>query len=283
MKRGYGEFIKAAKEHRKSTHKKVSTQGTAHRKSSIEGQPLNVEAEIKKIFADRALVRSKKSKSLFQYSTGQMAGIVALFIGALGTGYGFIFPDEVVQLASRFEVGFLPQTLAAEAKSKEEKSSSTKGKETAKDAVLGSKAERADEVEKSKLVSEELSHFSKLNDRKKELDRREKELAELEEELHKQKLEIDARIEKLEKIRNKISSVLQERVKVDQEKVKRLVEFYSNMKPKQAAEIVTTLNEDLAVEILGQMKKKSAADIMNLLEPAKARTLSEKFAGYQRR
>jgi flagellar motility protein MotE (MotC chaperone) len=59
--------------------------------------------------------------------------------------------------------------------------------------------------------------------------------------------------------------------------------MYSNMKAPQAAKVFETMDEDLAVEILGRMKKKNAADIMNLLKPEKAQILSEMFAGYKRR
>jgi len=128
-----------------------------------------------------------------------------------------------------------------------------------------------------------LSHFNKLNERKKQLDLREAELLSMEEELHKQRKEVEARILKLEHIREEVAGVLKERVEVDEQRVATLVDFYSNMKPKQAADIITTLNEDLAVEVLGKMKKKNAADILNLLEPTKARAISEKFTGYKRR
>jgi len=59
--------------------------------------------------------------------------------------------------------------------------------------------------------------------------------------------------------------------------VNKLVDLYSNMKPKQAADILGSLNEELAVEVLAKMKKKSAAEIMNLLQPEKAKILSEKY------
>ncbi len=60
------------------------------------------------------------------------------------------------------------------------------------------------------------------------------------------------------------------------------MELYSNMKPKQAADVIGSINEDLAVEVLAKMKKKNAAEIMNLLTPEKARILSEKYTGYRR-
>jgi flagellar motility protein MotE (MotC chaperone) len=54
------------------------------------------------------------------------------------------------------------------------------------------------------------------------------------------------------------------------------------MKPPQAAKIFETIDEDLAVQILGRMKKKSAADILNLMKPEKAQMFTENFAGYKR-
>jgi flagellar motility protein MotE (MotC chaperone) len=100
--------------------------------------------------------------------------------------------------------------------------------------------------------------------------------------LQQQKLALEKRLKELEDIRTKISSRLDEKVKIDQEKVDKLVEFYSNMKPQNAAKVFEDIDEDLAVEILNKMKKKSAADIMNLLKSEKAQKLSEKFAGYKR-
>jgi flagellar motility protein MotE (MotC chaperone) len=136
--------------------------------------------------------------------------------------------------------------------------------------------------EEKSSVSGDISHFGKLRQRKEELDRREKELVELEEELHKQKSELDKRISQLEEMRNQIAQILKDRVDVDQEKVNKLVELYSNMKPKQAADVIGSINEDLAVEILAKMKKKNAAEIMNLLPPEKSKVLSEKYTGYRR-
>jgi len=100
--------------------------------------------------------------------------------------------------------------------------------------------------------------------------------------LQRQKVELDKRIVQLEEMRTQIAQVLKERVEVDQEKVNKLVDLYSNMKPKQAADVIGTINEDLAVEVLAKMKKKNAAEIMNLLSPDKARVLSEKYTGYRR-
>jgi flagellar motility protein MotE (MotC chaperone) len=129
---------------------------------------------------------------------------------------------------------------------------------------------------------EEMSFFKKLNDRKKEQDLREAELNKMEEELQRQKVELDEKIKRLEAMRGEISQTLKARVASDQEKVDKLVQMYSSMKPQQASKIIESLNEDLAVEVLDKMKKKSAAEIMNAMDSKKAQRLSELLTGYQR-
>jgi flagellar motility protein MotE (MotC chaperone) len=144
----------------------------------------------------------------------------------------------------------------------------------------------SDQASKKKLdvrqwTEEELSFFEKLNERKEALDRREAELAKLEEELQRQKGELDKKIKKLEAMRAEISETLKERVVQDQEKVAKLVDVYSNMKPSQAAKVIENLNEDLAVAVLDRMKKKNAADILNMMSSEKAKALSEMLTGYR--
>jgi flagellar motility protein MotE (MotC chaperone) len=76
--------------------------------------------------------------------------------------------------------------------------------------------------------------------------------------------------------------VLADKVQADEQKVDNLVQFYSNMKAPQAAKIIETIDEDLAVQVIAKMKKKNAADIMNLLKPEKAQMISERYVGYRK-
>ncbi|MGE4132922.1 MAG: MotE family protein [Bdellovibrionales bacterium] len=194
-----------------------------------------------------------------------------------GLGFYLAMPEKVEELFSKIEIHAVGLAGAEEKKTAEKNTSKNPG--TAKPAAATEAKGNPDE---GHLSSEELSHYGKLRQRKEELDLREKELSQLEEELQRQKVELDRRIQQLEALRGEIAQILKERVEVDQEKVGKLVDFYSNMKPKQAAEIIGSLNEDLAVEVLARMKKKNAAEIMNLLSPEKAKVLSEKYTGYRR-
>lgn len=205
--------------------------------------------------------------------------VLILTLGSLGVY--LLAPEKVERFISRIEVNAMGSASAADAKPAE-KSKGAQAK-AEKPAAGDEKANPDHGPEAKSVVPEDLSHFEKLRQRKDELDLREKELSELEEELQKQKVELDKRIVQLEEMRNQIAQILKDRVEVDQEKVTKLVDLYSNMKPKQAADVIGSINEDLAVEVLAKMKKKNAAEIMNLLPADKARTLSEKYTGYRRR
>lgn len=190
---------------------------------------------------------------------------------------GYAYPQAFDPVLDHVEIGFLGFAQAQDAANNNQ----PKADNAAAAAETKAEEEKSPYKEFQAWTEEDFNHFKDLVARKEALDSREKELEKLESELQKQKSEIERRMTKLQKIRREISSVLSARVNEDQEKVKKLVEFYSNMKPAKAAKIFGEINEDLAVEILGQMKKKNAAQIMNLLEPVKAQKLSEKFAGYR--
>ena len=203
---------------------------------------------------------------------------------------GFVKPDLADRLLSHIDVSLFGKANAeASPKKKEEAKTAEAAKSAETKAASAATTAKPHETARAELPSdfrnwsdEELSFFNKLNDRKKELDVREADLGKLEEELQKQKAELDTKIKQLESMRADISKTLKTRVEVDQEKVDKLVQFYSTMKPQQAAKVIESLNEDLAVEVMDKMKKKSAAEIMNALKPEKARRLSEMLTGYQR-
>lgn len=270
MSQGYDHFFEAAKSVRKGESlkkKKLHRAGRSNKKIKRSQVP--------------QLSGLKKRKRQQRHQSSGWA-IILLASGCILTAWGVLDPSGVLSLLDQVEVGWLSQVGAADSKSGK-KGDQSKSEEKEKPAHSSKAEANTDHGAKEQWDSEGLSYFKRLSHRKKELDAREEALNDLEAELHKQKSEIESRLRSLDEMRRKIASVLQERVKVDEEKVKKLVDVYSNMKPKQAADVMSKINEDLAVEILGNMKKKSAADILNLLDAKKARTLTEKYAGYQRR
>ena len=208
-----------------------------------------------------------------------VAGMI--FCAGIGIFY-LAHPETIEKWIDKVEIRAMGQARAAEGEKAAESAVAGK-KPGAKDAAPDPGPDAAKAAGSEASVAEEPSHFEKLRQRKEELDRREKELGELEEELQKQKVELDKRIATLEDLRTSVAQILKDRVEMDQEKVTKLVDLYANMKPKQAADIIGTLNEELVVEVLAKMKKKNAAEVMNLLPAEKARVLSEKYTGYRRK
>ena len=260
MKNGYNDFFQAAK---------------SVKKNPSQIPPVKVKISSKTIPVNPIQKKIRKKGGTTSYKS-----LLTLGVGFVLTGWGYLYLDELLSVIDRVQVS--PMSFS-EAANSGEKNSTDQGIDKEKNAADSKSEKTLTDEAKAQIVSENPSHYTKLNERKVELDRREQELNELESELHEQRKEVEARIRKLEEIRSQIGQVLKERVEIDEEKVKKLVEFYSDMKPQNAAKIIATLNEDLAVEILGKMKKKNAADILNLLNPDKAQVLTEKFAGYKRR
>lgn len=191
--------------------------------------------------------------------------------------YGFLFPESVTELASRVSVFSLseaadtkPAATVAETKDNNKE-----------DVASGTSEKKATSKAKSKgEVSDNANYLQHLEERKQALDEKEKNLKELEEKLHLEKLALEKKVEELEAKRRDIASKLEGRVAQDEESVKKLVDMYSNMKPQSAAQVMASLDEELAINILKRMKKQEAGNILNFMAPQKAKALSEKYTGY---
>lgn len=272
MSQGYDKFFKTAQKVRAQEPSRKLNVDLAM-EDLRKQQSVTPEDKLRKAMR----VKKARRKSRFPWSGLILTAAVSAVLGWWSVNPNF--PDQIL---SHLDVAMMGQAVA-ESSSKVEKPAAPKDQTKAKAATSEGTTAAQPEVAPAAPLPEELSHLEKLRVRSQTLDQREKELNQLEEELQRQKEEIEVRIHQLEELRAQITNVLKDRVEVDQEKVMKLVDTYSNMKPKQAAEILAGIDEDLAVEVLGKMKKKNAAEIMNLLEPGKARSISEKYAGFKSR
>lgn len=259
MKTGYGDHFK-----------KMKIQKGLEAGDSIQS---NSAVNLRSRLQERQ-VRLKKLKSRKKFPVRSLLFSV---VGAGLTLFAMLNHGELDHLIQKIEISFIGQAQAQTA-GKAEPQGTAKDKEgdqvsDKKQVASAASAENKDGID----------HFLKLSERKKALDLREEELNRLEAELQKQREEIEAKIKTLENTRAGISTVLEERAVKDSEKVDTLVQMYSNMKPSQAAKVLETMDEDLAVEIVGRMKKKNAAEVMNLMKSEKAQVFSEKYAGYRKR
>lgn len=270
MKSGYDQFFKNARKVADQNAGVKFTKNPASPRLHLDLASEDIEQQIRRRMKMQAPKKRKKKTSV----PWKMIGVS--FLGLMVAVWGFQNHEEVERIVKRVEITMTGEAAAESAPAKpapEAKATTTK--EDSAEGAVETKSSAA-------MSAEELDHLTKLNDRKKELDAREEELNRQDAELQAQKVELDKRLKELEDMRGKISSMLEDRVKADDQKIDTLVQMYSNMKAPQAAKVFETMDEDLVVEILGRMKKKNAADIMNLLKPEKAQIISEKYAGYKR-
>ncbi len=281
MKNGYDQFFKKAQ--------KIAAQGappqpvrpaSASRKTVQSQDAKQLAKELRLRLRPQAPKRKKRG------IPWKLAGFSLL--GLLIAGFGLTKSEEIEKYARRLEISFLGGTAhAEETKPAAKAPAAGEGKEGEKPAEAGAAATDKDKkpeepVAKKDYSEDEINHFAKLNERKRELDAREEELNRLEQEIQAQKGELEKRLADLENTRKNISTVLDEKVQADDKKIDNLVQMYSSMKPQQAAKAFEEMDENLAIEILGRMKKKNAAEVMNLVKAEKVKTFSEKYAGYKR-
>jgi flagellar motility protein MotE (MotC chaperone) len=299
---GYDQFFKQARQAKGGPQSKPQAKASAKAPIKKTAAPSTTpEERLRSALANR--IQSKKRQAMRRKQEFPKFAAVCVILTFLAGSIGYFRPELLDEAMGHIEVGAFGRAQAAEkekpkaapkpepkkdekkadeAKPAEAKPSGGTHAEPAKPSATntGAKAEGVPDVKN--WSEEELSFFKKLNERKQELDQREAELTKLDEELQKQKTELDEKIKKLESMRTQISQTLKTRVANDQEKVDKLVQFYSTMKPQQAAKVIESINEDLAVEVLDKMKKKNAAEIMNMIDAKKARRLSELLTGYER-
>lgn len=113
-----------------------------------------------------------------------------------------------------------------------------------------------------------------LRTRQGELDKKETDLRSLE-------LELDKKLENLKTLEAKMQKMIEEGNTLRDEKMRHLVDVYSNMKPKQAAGVLETLDESIAVRILAGMSGRKAGEILSSVSAARAAKLSEALTKLQ--
>ncbi len=113
-----------------------------------------------------------------------------------------------------------------------------------------------------------------LRQRQEEVQRREQTLQALEREL-------DAKLNRLQELEKRIQAMLEKADVLKDEKTKHLVDVYSNMKPKRAAEALEALEEPVAVKILSGMRGRNAGEILSFVDAEKAARLTEALTRMQ--
>jgi flagellar motility protein MotE (MotC chaperone) len=87
--------------------------------------------------------------------------------------------------------------------------------------------------------------------------------------------QMDQRLKDMQNTEKKMQDMIREAKGLENEKVKRLILTYSNMKPKAAAKALENMEERVAIRILSGMTPKQSGEIMTYMEPVKTAKLTE--------
>lgn len=113
------------------------------------------------------------------------------------------------------------------------------------------------------------------------MQRRQAELARKEQDLLALEKDLDDRLMRLQELEVRIQAMLKEADEVKSAKYRHLVDVLGNMKAKQAASVLETLDEKIAVKVLSGMRGRQAGEILTFVNPGKAARLSEALARVQ--
>ena len=91
----------------------------------------------------------------------------------------------------------------------------------------------------------------------------------------KPKTEEKKQSKKITLTKKEIEEQMKQRESAEKKRVSKLARLYNGMKPKDAAEAMDALDDDLAVNILQKMDEGTASKVLSEFEPAKAARLTQ--------
>jgi flagellar motility protein MotE (MotC chaperone) len=128
------------------------------------------------------------------------------------------------------------------------------------------------------LSPSELQALQNLSARRGQLDDREKALETQIELLNAADAKVEAKLAALTKLKSDVQALLGQADAQSQGEVDRMVIVYSKMKPKDAAAIITTLDDKIRVPIAAKMKEKDLSAILSQMPTLEAKKLTELLA-----
>ncbi len=202
--------------------------------------------------------------------------VVLLSAGKLGVTALRLFPDRAFGLAKGS-----PSINVAEVHAQE--TAQAAPHKTAS-GTMEAAAESSRKSSEENFVSPET--WAAIREQKKALETKEMELKEREARLQEMEQEIENRLKELIAIQDKIKQAQQEiqafreeREQARNAQVQALAKIYGNMKPKEASQLLETLDEPLAVKVISLMSPDQVAKILASMETKKAAKLSRALTG----
>ncbi len=97
------------------------------------------------------------------------------------------------------------------------------------------------------------------------------------------KKDVDERIEKYTKILTQIENVLKKIEQAKDQNFEHIIKTYETMPPEEAAQRLSSLDEELLVKIILRMKPKKAAAVMALMDAKKAASITQSISSIEKK
>ena len=124
----------------------------------------------------------------------------------------------------------------------------------------------------------ELQTLQNLSSRRGQLDDRERALETQLQLLAAAEAKVDGKLKTLTALKSEISTLLGQADTKVQGEIDRLVIVYSKMKPKDAAAIMSTLDDKVRIPVAAKLKEKDLAAILGMMPTAEAKKITEALA-----
>lgn len=92
---------------------------------------------------------------------------------------------------------------------------------------------------------------------------------------------IDRKIAELETLRARVGAILEEYEERENAKIARLVKIYENMRPKDAARIFNTMDNEVLLQVLNRMREAKAAPVLAGMQTDKVNFITERLLFYR--
>ena len=140
----------------------------------------------------------------------------------------------------------------------------------------GSKADRAGSP---RFTEEEIKVLTELQQRREQMEKEREREDKTAERLEILRDKMGKDLDRLKRLRDQIQTGLDKEEQLRTDKMAHLVNVYSNMSPKKAAERIDRMDRKTAVKLLSQMKGEAAGRILSFVEPEKANEISQDMTG----
>jgi flagellar motility protein MotE (MotC chaperone) len=125
------------------------------------------------------------------------------------------------------------------------------------------------------LTSEDVAVLESLFDYKTRLETKAKEIMKKESAFQIVESRISQQLGELERLRDEVKKLIMTYDAQEEKRLNLMVKIYENMKPEQAAQILSSLPEKQIIDILSRMKEAKSSSILASLPPALAGQITE--------